>query len=592
MCIFEKRRNKKLSSEQKKEVETNIKICKFLVPKVLAVDINESVTDKLIKDGFNVDIGTFGKNYPVKEGHECDFNGELPYLTEKDIIIVDLNRDSSLNGENPIYNRTLIKSSRMTLTVEKGQNYFNPAFLYSKLFKEEFYKVINNGGIIIIFTNRKEIEEYLCVTIENGVIMDSTHENVGNYDWIPINFAPQNCINGREISIENKMAETIIQGCKDEIEYSCIFPYISCKPTKDNEIVLLKNKINETIAFIRLVENNGKEGYYIILPQFNDAYKPISNLFKEVLPVLKPEMFPQFVKNSWLDKEEYIFPKIRELICEKENIVKEYENKLKAADEKISTVRNDYQFLTNILVSQGYDEFLVDNVCEVLRFIGYKNIINVDYIIEGNKQEDLRILDDGRFTVVEIKGHNGNPTEDDCQALLKYMNRNMRNEKRTDVHGILIINHQKMIEPMQRDNPAYTKEQIDDALRDEYTLVDTWQLFQASRLLQEELITFNEIDTNLHTPGLFSAIPSTWKKLGDIDNYYDKIMVVGLVLGVEELKINDEIIIQDGNDYFKQVITSLRIDNVEVETAKKGDAISFKVDKSVSKQANIYIKLE
>jgi hypothetical protein len=590
MCIFGKRGNKKLRSEQTKEVETNINICEFPVPKVLAVDVSESVTDRLIKDGFNVDIGTFGKNYSVEKGQECGFNGELPYLTEKDIVIVDLNRDNSLNGENTIYKRTLIKSSRTAVTVEKGQNYFNPAFLYSKSLKDEFRKVINNGGIIIIFTNREEAEEYLCVTTESGIIMDSAHGNIGNYDWIPINFAPKDCLKGREISIENTIAETIIQGCKDEIEYNCIFPHI---PSISSEIALLKNKINETVAFIRLVEVDGKKGYCIILPQFKDVYKPISNLFKEVLPVLKPKMFPQFVKNNWLDNEEYIFPKIRELICEKENIVKEYENKRKAADERISTVRNDYQFLTNILVSQGYDEFLVDNVCEVLKFIGYKDIVNVDDIlVEGNRQEDLRILDDGRFTVVEIKGHNGNPTEDDCQALLKYMNRNMKSEGRTDVHGILIINHQKMIEPMKRDNPAYTKEQIDDALRDEYTLVDTWQLFQASRLLQEDLITFNEIDTNLHTPGLFSAIPSTWKKLGNIDNYYDKIMVIGLVLGVEELKINDEIIIQDGNDYFKQVITSLRIDNVEVETAKKGDAVSFKVDKSVSKQANIYINLE
>lgn len=562
---------------------------KYDKPKILAVDIDTAVIDNLLEDGFNIDIGTFGKSYSASEGQECGLNGNLPYLLEKDIVIVNLNRDDTLDGENPAINREINKANRTILTVGPNQNYFNPAFVYSKYFQDEFIKIIDNGGVIIVFTNKPEYEDYLVKTFQGSYNLKTDLERISNFDWIPTSLNPEACITGKEICTDNDLANIILKDCRDEVKYNCIFPYIS---TQNANYVLIKNILGETIGFIREIQRNDKTGYFIILPQFSNLYKPIINLFQEFLPIIKPEMFPDFVENNWIDNDEYIFPKVKELIYEKENIVKDFENKLKEADDRINRARDEYSFLTNILVAQGYDEFLVDNIYKTLEFIGYQEICNVDDIIEGNRQEDLRILDDGRFTVIEIKGHNGNPTEDDCQALLKYINRNMRKENRTDIHGILIVNHQKMLEPMERKYPAYTMEQINDALRDKYTLVDTWQLFQAARLLQEGLTTFDDIDMDLHIPGLFSAIPSSWKLIGKIEKYYDKVMIVGVILDVDEIKVDDEIIIQNGNDYFKQTINSLRVNDTEVNIAKKGDPVTFKVNKEISRKANIYIKLQ
>lgn len=69
---------------------------KYDKPKILAVDIDTAVIDNLLEDGFNIDIGTFGKSYSASEGQECGLNGNLPYLLEKDIVIVNLNRDDTL----------------------------------------------------------------------------------------------------------------------------------------------------------------------------------------------------------------------------------------------------------------------------------------------------------------------------------------------------------------------------------------------------------------------------------------------------------------------------------------------------------------
>jgi hypothetical protein len=576
-------------SSSAKTYEGNANLTIYNKPKILTIDLNDEVIDQLKQEGFNIEVGTFGKNYSVQEGDECGLNGSLPYILEKDIVIVDLNRDENIIGENPYNNDVMQKANRTVYVAERGQNYFNPAYLNARVYLDEFKKIIGKGGIIITFSSRPDDEIYNLVTIERNYVAKKNHFSIDNYDWLPTKFQIEVCCLGREVIIDDDfsvLAESIIQGCKNEIEYKCIFPDLVSNSYTG---VLFRNSIGEPIGFLRSEQNDDNIGYYFVLPQFKDKYKVIRNLFHDVIPNLKPDLFPDFVKNNWLDNEAYIFPKIKEIISQRDKLIEEYESKLKLTESEIEQAKEEYSFLTNILISQGFDEFLVDNVMKVLNFIGYKEIVKVDEIIEGNKQEDLRITDNKRFIVVEVKGHNGNPTEDDCQAILKYINRNMKKEGRTDIHGILIENHQKHLEPMQRNNPAYTAEQIRDALRDKYTLVDTWQLFQAARLLQEGLISFEEIDNELCKPGLFNAIPSKWNYLGKIDNYFNQIQVVGMILEAEELNRYDEIIVQNGNDYFKQIIDSIRIDDSEVEHAKQGDAISFKVERPISKQAKIYV---
>lgn len=230
------------------------------------------------------------------------------------------------------------------------------------------------------------------------------------------------------------------------------------------------------------------------------------------------------------------------------------------------------------------------NVIETLKYIGYKEVINVDDVIEGNRQEDLRILDDGQFTIIEVKGHNANPTEDDCQALVKYMSRNMRSEKRTDIHGILIINHHKLKAPLDRPDPAFTEAQISDAIGDNYTLVSTWELYKSVRLLQKGLISFNDIDTGLHTKGLFTALTSAWQFLGKIQHQYVNGTIACFYLEADRVNLGDELIIENGNSYFKIEAVELKVDDKSVDESIKGDKLAINIGISILKQANIYVK--
>lgn len=559
-------------------------------PKILFIDVDNAITEKFISEGYNVEKGTFGKKYKAQSNDFCGFNGSLPYLAEQEIVVINMDKNNEYADRNPYRDKECVESDRVEYYVPKGQNYFDPCNLYAYAHKNEFNKILENGGVLIIFTTKPISESYYYATIKKGITYSEDRQILSNYDWLPIYNRACTCVKGKEIYIDEKHSEVgslILKGFEGEITYDNIF-HLS---EYDNAIPLYRNKSNEVISFIYMQKENDKNGLIILLPQFSNLYIPINNIFKEILPSINPHLFPYHVKNNWIAEDQYSFPKVIELTMKKNEIIKQYESDIMAIEEQINHYKANYLFMTNMLISQGYDEFLVENIKKVLEYIGYTSVINVDEIIQGKRQEDLRILDGNLFTIIEIKGHNGNPTEDDCQALLKYINRNMKKENRTDIHGVLIVNHQRILPPLQRNSPAFTMEQIDDAERDGYTLVSTWELFQSVRLIQEELITFEDINFELHKPGLFKALPKTWINIGKIEKLFKDKTIACIFLNVDKIELGNTIIIQDGVNYFKQVIKEMMVNEVSVSTAVKGEPVALMIDKPISKQSCIYIKI-
>ncbi|MDD3098252.1 MAG: translation elongation factor-like protein [Candidatus Pacebacteria bacterium] len=80
------------------------------------------------------------------------------------------------------------------------------------------------------------------------------------------------------------------------------------------------------------------------------------------------------------------------------------------------------------------------------------------------------------------------------------------------------------------------------------------------------------------------------KLIGKITHYFSKIQVAIIEL-TEEIKIGDKIHVKGHNTDFEQDITSMQIDRVDVEKAKKGDAIGLKVDEKVREGDEVYLIL-
>ncbi|MHA1650104.1 MAG: hypothetical protein ACTSYB_07905 [Candidatus Helarchaeota archaeon] len=164
---------------------------------------------------------------------------------------------------------------------------------------------------------------------------------------------------------------------------------------------------------------------------------------------------------------------MRELKEETARIYEEYQQKIQELTNQIAQERDKFKFLYGLLTKTG-DE-LVECVKQALTFIGFKDVRDVDKIIESKgksklKQKDLQIHDKSPVLLIEIKGLIGFPTESDCNQVIKYVHRRMKDWRRVDVKGITIINHQRNIPPLNR-KKAFTEQQINDAESQDYLLL-------------------------------------------------------------------------------------------------------------------------
>lgn len=77
-------------------------------------------------------------------------------------------------------------------------------------------------------------------------------------------------------------------------------------------------------------------------------------------------------------------------------------------------------------------------------------------------------------------------------------------------------------------------------------------------------------------------------KVGTITHYFDKIQVAVLEIEEEAVRVGDTIYLGEEPDGFAQKISSMQVEHVSVEEAKKGDAVGLKVDQAVHKGIPVY----
>ena len=75
--------------------------------------------------------------------------------------------------------------------------------------------------------------------------------------------------------------------------------------------------------------------------------------------------------------------------------------------------------------------------------------------------------------------------------------------------------------------------------------------------------------------------------VGRIDHFYDRINVAALELE-EELAVGDTISIENGEDSFKQKVTSMQINKKDVQKARKGDSVGIKTEQRAAAGSAIY----
>lgn len=588
----------KVSDKKEEEIPKKYFI-KYQKPKILLIDLPNELTNKLKSSGFNVSAGTFGSPYKVEVSDEYQPvipNPNLPNFSEQEIIIIDLTLPQILDSPA---GKKITSEGEDDWWAKCSLGFIDPRPRVMSWVKKSFDRILNNGGVFVIFAQPRLYQNiYLAEKdfdqLKFGEVIDED-----NWSFLSIlsNHLEIKEEYGFEIFLQDQRLKEfyfIKEALKNtQFTVTIKFDY----GYEKYFITILKNKYGDNIGGIFFQEES--KGRIVILPQITKKSEVVVSLINEFLPTLSLHLFPDFKMFKWAENNEYELDTILNYKTEKIKVNQRAKEELEKIDKKILKEREKLGFLHGIITKSG-DE-LVISVKKCLEFIGFKKVINVDEKIDSqegstSKQEDLQILDKSPILLLETKGLSGRPRESDTMQVYKYISRRMKELGKTDVRGISIINHQRNIPPLERDNRnVFTKQQIDDANSNDITLLTTWDLFLLIRGMIKWKWTPKVIQELFYQKGIISKFPINYKPIGKIVKYWKKLSVIEVKIIDNKIRKGQRIGYVTNLGFLEEEVKSLEIKNRKVTGAIPGQIVGIKTmyskDKLV-KGTNVYIVAE
>jgi hypothetical protein len=218
---------------------------------------------------------------------------------------------------------------------------------------------------------------------------------------------------------------------------------------------------------------------------------------------------------------------------------------------------------------------LVSAVNKALEVLGFQSVIDVDKEMEkaGDtrpKREDLQIKDGSPILLVEVKGISGLPMDESLQAW-KYLVPRMKEWNRTDIEALSIINHQRNIPPLDRENEnPFREDNLINAQEHGFGLLTTWDLFRLTRSYLKNRWKHEHIKPLFYQKGRIQPVPKHYEFIGTVQRFIPKIGVVGVQIEAANLKHGDRIAFELTVEFEEQEVESLEVDNQPVAQAEIG----------------------
>jgi len=552
---------KRDTDKEKEKLSENV-TPKYQKPKILLIDLPDTVIDSVRSAGFNASAGTFGSPYKVKLG-----DGYLPVIpeyhlpnyTEQEVIIIDLTPPETI--DNP-------KGEKVTSEGEKdwwakcSRGEIDPRPRVMGGVKDKFDRILDHGGMFVIFAQPRLYQKLVWAAKSViGFIADDQEIQADNWSFLsivsPSYFGIQSDF-GEEISVPdyNYQLFRFLRKTIRDTKYTATF-----KPTHRIEgswIPILSNKFERCVGGLLAPEDS--KGRVLILPQISKDTKAIVTLLREVLPDISPHLFPHIEGARWVERDEYELDSVLKYKTDKIEVQKRAKRELADLDKKITEERDVFGFLHGIITNTGDD--LVESVKSCLEFIGFKQVIDVDEEIQNkgtsaSKQEDLQVHDKSPTLLLEIKGLSGLPHESDTLQVVKYIPRN--------------------VPALERDNQnVFTEQQIEDAQHNDVTILTTWDLFLLTRGMMKWKWNPEAIQELFYKRGRMPNIPAIYKPIGKIVEYWERSSAVGVQISENKLHKGERIGYVTSGGYLEEDVSSLQVENQDVEAAVPGQLAGIK----------------
>lgn len=594
--FFKKKKSENIISDESSMDKSKTKLIEK--PKICLFDIDNEITERIQQKGFNVtpaSLGTSLVGIPYNERNDaklCLLNHSIPpNLHEYDIFVIDLEDKPEIPYDEQSNRHVFVKGSEVCyFRCAYPQTIFDPrpysAYILSKYFKQL------RKSIIIVFAAEINVQEYEILVLTNASIHNAYLRKFDNYSFIQY-FPIKETRFGKEFTVLSRLQDlkNLLEKNLSKFHYEVVFNHPTVRDNESEQSIpsnnfgpLMKNNIDEIVSFVNIIG----DCLLLVFPQLKEKDEILIPLFENILPDIKPELFPYSTKFLWKNHEAYWLPNSRSFNDKKKQLEDEYEKKKFELDKEIEENKSKFSFLHELITET--DEKLVFAVKTFLEWLGFEHVKVMDQVKEGEREEDLQVELDKGLLVIEVKGIGGTSKDSECSQISKIKHRREEERNKFDVFALYIVNHQRYLPPEKRKTPPFSDHQIKDAEREKRGLLTTWELFKLYDYIEEGIISKSEAKESILKTGIVRFDPSNTILVGEVNEKYKGDYVIILQLNDCSLKKGDKLIISCDDMYKTAIIENLQVNGQNVDEAC-GCEVGIKLNAPARKGSKIYLKI-
>jgi hypothetical protein len=597
MNIFRKKSITKHSEVNSKQDE--LKSCpKYDKPKIMLIDMPEKTAEVLSNQGYNVSVGSFGSPYKVPQSDSYQpviCNGHLPNVTEQEIVIIDLDEPAILKEP---------KGEKHTSDGEEdwwascNQGVIDPRPRGMAIHQKSFDRILSHGGLFVIFAKNRETQKMKFGRIAHYGLEG---RNIDYDNWSFLSCLNESCIeinydSGKEMFCADK--KNILSGLLETTIKDSTFCCTLQRGYNINEptwVPLLKNKYESTVSVaIARAYKEDKYTWILIFPQFNNKADFVLDLF-QLLPNLSLHLFPYYEGNLWLHKQEYELPGVNRLEEEKKATKQKCDGEIGIINSKIEKEKEENKYWYDLIRETG--DPLVQAVIKTLHILGFEQVVDVDKEsrvngTSGSLREDIQIKDKSPILIVDVKGIIDLPSDAEATQAHRHATMRMKEWDRTDINCLTIINHQRNIPPLDRENNRpYRQELLDGASQIDSGLMTAWDLYRLLRSFLRNKWNTENIKPLFYKSQRISIIPTNYKYVGKIEQIWKQAEAFSVIIEGAILENPDKIGIETEIEIVEFTIASLKLNDQTIKKAEMGNEIGVKTNQfpnNIKKGMHVY----
>lgn len=561
-------------------------------PQVLLLDVDTASELALREAGFNISTGSFGTPYKIaaRDGmQQVIENGHLPAnYTEQEIIIADLvSRPPTDLGRG----QTASSPRQASWWTRADTGLIDPRPSFMSTFRGDFDRTVEYGGVFVIFADARHNEgNFVFGHLGRDAFGRDQFMREDFYcdNWSMLSLlAPYALVasfaTGRDIrpieATGHRSFDTLSRTIADHLStasFSCTMQPRTYQ-LKERWVPLATNRFGEAVATLIVPEEEAK-GWVLLLPNLDDRPRFLKRLLVGVLPEMAPQLFPHVEGARWVEHSEYELPGVLDLKGHIRQVEEEARVRVGELEERITATRHDLGYLHDLLTEQGRP--LVEAVKRTLEMLGFRNVVDVDAELvaagQPDKDEDLRIEDGSPLVLVEVKGVRGTSSDDDALQVAKHIAPRMKKLGRTDVKGLVIINHQRHLPALEREQDPFRDLVVTSATEQDIGLMTAWDLYRVTRSFLANGWTHEHVRDLFYRSGRIRPLPDHYGPLGTVEKFRDKIGVVSVRLNEGELGLHDRIAFDLPWGFEEHVVESLQVEGAPVDPAPEGSLAGIK----------------